>query len=72
MNESKLTTANYYEPVNRDLLWTDKFGNPVAVKDLSDSYLFESYTYTSSDVLFREMVYRLFSGRIDASKAYKA
>ena len=73
-HEDKLTTANYYEPVSvyRDVLWTDRFGNPVAVKDLSDEYLFESYTYTSSDVLFREMVYRLFNGRLDARRAYKA
>ena len=71
-HKDKPITANYYEPLNRDLLWTDKFGNPVPVKDLSDEYLFESYTYTSSNVLFREMVYRLFSGRLDARRAYKA
>lgn len=72
-HENKLTTTNYHDvSVYRDTLWTDKFGNPVAVKDLSDEYLFESYTYTSSNVLFREMVYRLFNGRIDARKAYKA
>ena len=49
----------------RNRNWTDRTGNPIQVKDLTDAYLLESYVNTSSDVLLREMVYRLFEEKVN-------
>jgi hypothetical protein len=66
---------NFKMPKNisfvRETMWSTPEGNPIMVKDLSDGYLFESFANTSSDILLQEMIYRLFAGRLDASKAFK-
>ena len=45
-------------------VWTTKDGREIAIKDMDDRHLFNAYRHSQEELLFREMVLRLFENRI--------
>ena len=45
-------------------VWTTKDGREIAIKDMDDRHLFNAYRHSQDELLFREMVLRLFENRI--------
>ena len=48
----------------RTEMWTTKDGRGIAIKDMEDGHLFNAYKYSQDDLMFREMVLRLFEERM--------
>jgi len=48
----------------RTYVWTTKDGREIAIKDMDDRHLFNAYRHSQEELLFREMVLRLFENRI--------
>jgi hypothetical protein len=46
-------------------VWTTKDGREIAIKDMDDRHLFNAYRHSQEELLFREMVLRLFENRIN-------
>ena len=48
----------------RTEVWTTKDGRGIDITDMEDSHLFNAYKYSQNNLLFREMVLRLFEERM--------
>ena len=48
----------------RSETWTTKDKREIPIKNMDDSHLLNAYKYSQRDVLFREMVLRLFEERV--------
>lgn len=48
----------------RTEVWTTKDGRRLDIKDMDDGHLFNAYKYSQNNLLFREMVLRLFEERM--------
>jgi len=53
--EAKEARANF-----RTEVWTTKDGREIPITDMDDKHLFNAYKYSQDNLLFREMVLRLF------------
>tara|TARA_R110000868_G_C10473491_1_gene728535 strand:+ start:29 stop:274 length:246 start_codon:yes stop_codon:yes gene_type:complete len=48
----------------RTEVWITKDGQEIPFKDMADNHVFNAYRYSQDELLFREMVLRLFETRI--------
>ena len=48
----------------RTEVWTTKDGREIAIKDMDDNHLFNAYKYSQDNLMFSEMVLRLFEERM--------
>jgi hypothetical protein len=48
----------------RTEIWTTKDGREIAIKNMEDSHVLNAYRLSQDDLLFREMVLRLFEQRV--------
>jgi hypothetical protein len=48
----------------RTEIWTTKDGREIAIKDMENKHLFNAYRHSQDNLLFREMVLRLFEIKI--------
>jgi hypothetical protein len=48
----------------RTEMWETKDGRQIAIKDMDDKHLINAYRYSQNNLLFREMVLRLFEERL--------
>lgn len=48
----------------RTEVWTTQDGRQIAIKDMDDNHVFNAYKRSQSNLLFREMVLRLFEERM--------
>ena len=53
----------------RTEVWTTKSGQEIPFKDMLDNHVFNAYRYSQDELLFREMVLRLFETRIKGALA---
>ena len=49
----------------RTEVWTTKDGREIPIRDMEDSHVFNAYKYSQDELLFREMVLRLFEKRME-------
>jgi hypothetical protein len=47
--------------------WTTKDGRDIRICDMTDTHLFNAYNISRDELLFEEMVFRLFEQRISAA-----
>ena len=48
----------------RTEVWITKDGRRISIKDMEDSHVLNAYRLSEDDLLFREMVLRLFEQRV--------
>ena len=52
----------------RTEVWTTKDKREIAIKDMENSHLFNAYKHSQDEILFREMVLRLFEDKLRSNK----
>jgi hypothetical protein len=66
---------DWYEPADkttqfksdRKTYWETKDGRDIRICDMTDTHLFNAYNISRNELLFEEMVFRLFEQRISSS-----
>ena len=66
---------DWYEPADkttslkndRKTNWETKDGRDIRICDMTDTHLFNAYNISRDELLFEEMVFRLFEQRISAA-----